>query len=318
MYSYIYILVYLNIFNNIDKLAIKAKVKTEEKKMSKVKTEEIKVFEFIQFTCNGFYAIKDIQTGQTVAVIDRNINRIYQKLYESTVSNWLGGEFQPSDSLPNDVLLYCNIASILYDTAKLIHLKKESFKSACKHIKGNHSALLKSDKLLLSDAMSMPNFYRYVIDISSIIDMIESDIFMTLDDKSILNDVKSWLVLLYKYIMINADCEFIEQNKDIFHLTALTDLKKNQALLIIWRNGKKLIKYEQASTFAFTLTNSDVNESISIVDWILSDHINLGINIYVKDLFKKLCTIVNFTKNGDIKDCASNGDGDGDECLEVD
>ena len=269
--------------------------------MNKVMTEgkvfEFKeAFEFIQFTSNHFYAIKNIQTGQIVAVIDSNIDEIYQKLYNITTKKIFGKAFQPSDSLPKDIKQYSHMASIFYNKAKQIHLKKlfekESFKKAYKCIKDKdfHKILPKINPILLSDVMAMPNFYRYVIDVSSIIDMIESDVLTILeDDEDIINDVKSWFIFLYKYIMIKADCEFIQQkDSDILHLTALLELTENQPLLMIWRNGKRLQKFETISTFVFEIPNDD--EAISIVNLILSQHDNLRINIYIKKLFEQLHT----------------------------
>jgi len=275
-------------------------------------------FEFIQFTSNGFYTVAGIKSNQTVAFIDHNIDKIYRRLYNHKIKCWYDETFKPSDSLPNDIKLYSHIASATYNTAMKIYLKKNSLKINLKEIKDMNTKLRPKDKLLMKDALAMPQFYRYVIDVHSIINFIESDVLVSLsDDKDLINDIKCWFVLLYKYIMANADCEFIKKAKtNILHLTALRDLEENQLLLMIWRNGKELDIFEGISTYQFEIPND--NESISIVNLILSNHVNLGINIYIKELFKQFHDIVMEKTNCDIGTKVGQADADADDDDDAD
>jgi hypothetical protein len=267
-------------------------------------------FKFMGISPDGFCVTEDIKNGCILATSDSNINYPFSKLYDSATSaiSKETTNFNPSTHFPIDIRQYCYLTCSLYTTAVSLYkysLCKKEFekecKKACKRINQtikekfikyiNQNSSKKIDLIKeFNDSLAMPKFYRYVIDVFSIIDIIESGVLNTfVEDEQIRNAVIFWMIILYNYIILYADCEFIKIYKTghqiDYKMVALREIERNSILITIWRNNRLLKSNTATHIYKPEFNNK---EAIDLVNLILSNHVNLGINLTVKKLFKSV------------------------------
>jgi len=261
------------------------------------------ILEFMCFDLAGnLIASADYKKNAIIATSAKSFNKIYSKLYKAAkLGVWEVTKCTVFNSQINkDNELYLMITNIIYKLSIDISLNKTTLKkeyiSTKQKIKDITTELINKEKIeenklyimyKLNEALLIPDFFYYAIDVFSINQIIASKSLITMvEDDFLRNKVIIWLNLLGRYVINISNAEFIISSTCEFYLIARANIKKNDVLVFIWKNNKGLIDND----IVWPEFDCD-DDVIFIINLILKYHTNLGKNKYIKHIFDRVIEI---------------------------